>query len=134
MEFADRLKQIRKENYVTQKQLASDIHISRSSIAGYEVRDRFPDYDTLIKLALYFNVSTDWFLGISDSKEQLHKSELMKYNFSAIFKEMEDKLVKYGVLSKGEKLSEPILSTIITHGLESAIEILKLRKGDNNGS
>ncbi|WP_232329776.1 helix-turn-helix domain-containing protein [Sporosarcina sp. P37] len=52
---------------LTQKQLADQIKVTHVSISGYENGNRYPDTDTLQRLADYFDVSTDYLLGRSDS-------------------------------------------------------------------
>lgn len=64
--FATRLTLIRESNNLTMGKLAKRLGISLSSLSGYEHQDRFPSIETLIKIALYFNVSLDWFLGIEN--------------------------------------------------------------------
>lgn len=63
MEFANRLKRLRKELKLTQEQLSHELNIARSTISGYETERKEPDYDTLIYIANYFDVSIDYILG-----------------------------------------------------------------------
>ncbi|EGT3828972.1 TPA: helix-turn-helix transcriptional regulator, partial [Clostridioides difficile] len=48
-----------------QSELGKEIGISASTIGMYEQGRRFADQSTLIKLAQYFNVTTDYLLGFS---------------------------------------------------------------------
>lgn len=57
-----RLKEIRKKRGITQLKLAMDLNISQNTISRYETVEREADYATLIRLADYFNVSTDYLL------------------------------------------------------------------------
>jgi transcriptional regulator with XRE-family HTH domain len=41
---------------------------SKSTITNYEQNDREPDYETLIKIAKYFEVSLDYLLGQTDKR------------------------------------------------------------------
>lgn len=59
---------LRKELKLTQQQLASALEISRGALSMYELDKREPDNKTLIMISNYFNVSTDYLLGKSDSK------------------------------------------------------------------
>ena len=47
MGFSKRLKLLRKNADVTQDELAQYLQVSRSTIAGYETKNRQPDYDKL---------------------------------------------------------------------------------------
>lgn len=54
---------IRNLNKKTQKQVAIDIGISPKTYNNYENGNTEPDFKTLLKLANYFHVSTDYLLG-----------------------------------------------------------------------
>ena len=67
--FIERLKLLRKEHNITQKQLGEAIGASERGIQNYELNERKPAYDVLIALANYFNVSLDYLTGRSDEPE-----------------------------------------------------------------
>lgn len=62
--LAKNIKQLRLKNNMTQQQLASKLDLTKSVISAYETGLRQPSYDVLINLARYFNVSSDFLLGI----------------------------------------------------------------------
>ncbi len=62
MNFSNNLKTLRKRKNLTQKQLATHLCLSRSTIAGYETKSHQPDFVTLEKLAIYFEVSIDYLI------------------------------------------------------------------------
>lgn len=62
--FGSRLRELRKLNNMTQKQLAERIGVRNSIISFYEVGERTPSPEILIKLSRVFHVSTDYLLGI----------------------------------------------------------------------
>lgn len=66
MIFSSRLKEMRKQNNLTMLQLADKLGVGKSTIAGYEGAERRPSQDRLKELALIFNTSTDYLLGITD--------------------------------------------------------------------
>lgn len=71
-----RLKELRKENGITQSELAKSLNVSRSSIAMYENGDRIPSYETLEAISDFFNVSILYLLGkesVDYSNEELFK-------------------------------------------------------------
>lgn len=63
MTFGENLAFIRKSRHITQDTLATYLKVSRSTIAGYETRNREPEYHVLVKIADYFHVTTDFLLG-----------------------------------------------------------------------
>lgn len=67
-DFGSRLKTLRQNAGMTQKQLADQIGITKSVISFYELRERTPSPDILIKLASIFHVSTDYLLGLEKGK------------------------------------------------------------------
>ena len=64
--FAERLKELREENNLSQHQLATLIGISHNAISLWERRLRTPNFDDVIKFAIFFKVSTDYFAGLED--------------------------------------------------------------------
>lgn len=68
MDFDNRLKQIRVDAGMTQKQLAERIGVAKSVISYYEQGERFPSYDVLIKIARTFHVTTDFLLGVEHAR------------------------------------------------------------------
>ena len=61
-----RLQEIRNKNNTLQKDIAEYLNITVSTYQRYEYGTRNPSLEILIKLAKYFNVSTDYLLGLSD--------------------------------------------------------------------
>ena len=66
--MGDKLRSLRIEKNLTQKQVADRIGLAISAVSSYESGSRYPTYDTLIKLARIFHVSTDYLLGIADKR------------------------------------------------------------------
>ena len=61
MEF--RLKELRRKRKISQLKLAMDLNMNQNTISRYETLEREADYETLIRLADYFDVSIDYLLG-----------------------------------------------------------------------
>lgn len=62
--FGEKIKKLRIERNLTQKQLAEMTGVAISAISSYESGYRYPSYDVLISLARIFHVSTDYLLGL----------------------------------------------------------------------
>lgn len=58
-----RLKEIRTSHNISQMKLSEIIGVSRSTVSMWESGSSQPDYETLIKIADYFDCSTDYLLG-----------------------------------------------------------------------
>ena len=61
--FPNRLKELRKANGLTQDQLAEVFNMSTRAISTWETGERSPTIEMLVRLADYFDVSTDYLLG-----------------------------------------------------------------------
>ena len=71
-DFAERLKALRKNKGVTQKQLSTSINVTERAVVAYESGKSKPAFDVINSLADYFDVSTDYLLGRTDNKN-LHR-------------------------------------------------------------
>ena len=62
-----RLRELRKQQNISQLKLAIDLNMAQNTISRYETMEREADYETLIKIADYFNVTVDYLLGRTDT-------------------------------------------------------------------
>lgn len=65
--FNERLRELREDSNLTQTALAKEILVDQRSLSFYEIGKYEPNLETLIKIAKYFNVSTDYLLGLTDN-------------------------------------------------------------------
>lgn len=89
--FGERLAALRNEMRLSQYQLADKLEFSRGQIGNYEQGTREPDFATLIKIADFFEVSTDYLLGRS-SERVIHRvgtTETQQYNVAYFGSEKE---------------------------------------------
>ena len=66
--MGEKLKSLRIEKKLTQKQVADRIGLAISAVSSYESGTRYPSYDVLVKLARIFHVSTVYLLGMTDKR------------------------------------------------------------------
>ena len=64
VDFGRKLKELRIQAGLSQKQLTERVKVTKSVISYYELQERYPSPEILIKLANIFHVSTDFLLGI----------------------------------------------------------------------
>lgn len=64
--LGERIKYLRNEKGIGQNLLAKELQLSNASISYWETGKQEPGAEALFKLALYFNVSVDYLLGITD--------------------------------------------------------------------
>ncbi len=67
----EKIKTLRLSHGLTQEQLASELHISRSAYALYETGKRQLGYDVLCSIADFYHVNIDYLFGRTDVSEQL---------------------------------------------------------------
>ena len=72
MEFGKLLTQLRREKGVLQKDVANQLNVTVATISNYEKGVHLPDLNTLIMLADYFDVSTDYLLQRTDYKSSIN--------------------------------------------------------------
>ena len=65
--IADKIKQLRVSNNMTQADLAKKLNITRSSVNAWEMGISSPSTAYLVELAELFHVSTDYLLGLSNN-------------------------------------------------------------------
>ena len=64
--FSIRLKELRKEKNLSQQKMAEMLNIKQQSYIRYEQDTSEPCYEMLVIIAKFFNVSTDYLLGLED--------------------------------------------------------------------
>ena len=70
-----RLRDLREDRDLTQKQCAEIAYISKNSYIRYENGERIPPLDAIIKFAKYYNVSIDYIAKLTDIKKPYPKSK-----------------------------------------------------------
>ena len=93
---ADRIKQLRISNNMTQSDLARKLNITRSSVNAWEMGISTPSTPYIVELSQLFKVSTDYLLGLSNNitldVSMLHDREIqMLYELVQYFKELHSK-------------------------------------------
>jgi len=68
--FAQRLKQLRLDKKLPQAKIAADIGVSDTQYQNYEYGRSEPTLTIIIKFCEYFQISSDYLLGLSDIKER----------------------------------------------------------------
>ena len=64
--FSEKILELRKDKGFSQFQLSRELKFSRSTIESWEMHRTEPSLDTLILIAKYFGVTTDYLLGLED--------------------------------------------------------------------
>lgn len=119
MDFGIILSKLRIDNHLNQRDLGKELGVSSGAIGMWETNKRFPDLNMLIKIATYFDVTTDYLLGLSpdspSTQESVHGEQLS---------EDESKLLNtYRSLGSDEK--QIVLGKALDLKLSFSIEVRK---------
>ena len=109
----NRVRHLRKKNNLTLAQLSNLVDIHLAKLSRIETGEQLIKIDSIITLSNYFEVSSDYLLGISDVasthelKANLYKeiSDRNKSKQSIISDLVYEKLEDHGLLSKSESIS-----------------------------
>ena len=89
----ERLRELREHRGLSQTDVANDLHISRQSYNFYENGQREPNQEMLLKLADYYNVTTDYLLGRSNSPLSEISSQELPKEFLLELKDADNKTI-----------------------------------------
>lgn len=98
MRIYERLKELRKQSGYLQKDIADYLNISKSAYGYYEQGRNEPDIQTIVKLASYYNVSTDYLLCKTDIENNSLTSK--ESNILRLYRELDNdsKNIVYGAI------------------------------------
>ncbi|NLZ46814.1 MAG: helix-turn-helix transcriptional regulator [Clostridiales bacterium] len=105
MMLSDKLKELRKENSLTQQDLANILDVTKGAIAMWETNKRTPDAETLLKLADVFSVSVDYLLDRETDSEEILKLALFN-GAEGITDEMYDEVKQFAEMVKLREFSK----------------------------
>lgn len=95
MNLGNNLKKLLEQHNITQKQLAQQLDITPAALGNYIRNIREPDYRTLIKIADYFHVSTDFLLG-HDIGPYTGDEEILLYIFRSLKEDQQEFYLEQG--------------------------------------
>ena len=81
--FGDRIRRLREDKKYKQLQVAAALRVNRKAISHYENNLREPSFETLIGMAELYHVSTDYLLGVENTRV-INASELTDREYSLI--------------------------------------------------
>ena len=96
MKLGDNLKELLEQHDMTQKQLALELDITPAALGNYIRNIREPDYITLIRIADYFQVSTDFLLSHKYNSPITHDEETLLRIFHSLSAEQKEIYIEQG--------------------------------------
>lgn len=88
--FGDRLKKLRENDNITIEKLSNVIGCSMRTIQRYENEHTPPDTYNLIKIATFFNTTTDYLLGLSSKKLELELTDKRSFFIEYLSSKLQD--------------------------------------------
>lgn len=81
MELHNRLVDLRKSRNLSQEELAEKLYVSRQTISNWERGKTYPDINSLLLIATFFDVSLDNLIkgDVDMMKHQVDQSQLKKW-------------------------------------------------------
>ena len=109
-----RIKQLREKRGLIQEILAAELGITQQMLSKYERDVTLIKVDILKKIATYFNVTTDYLLGVSDVKRDLQRQMKMNetldeyYDLIEIYKDLDSygKEMIWSIMQTVKKVGE----------------------------
>ncbi len=83
----ENLKILRKQKNITQTKLSVDIEISQELVSQYELGKSNPTIENLVKIANYFNCSTDFLLGRTNIPTKINKIDKENIELSNVIEQ-----------------------------------------------
>ncbi len=109
-----RIKQLREKRGLIQEILATELGITQQLLSKYERDVTLIKVDILKKIAVYFNVTTDYLLGVSDVKRDLQGQMRMNetldeyYDLVEVYRDLDqyDQEMMWSIIQAVKKTSE----------------------------
>ena len=75
MDFSQKLRKLRKENGMSQEELANQLNVSRQAVSKWESGNGFPETDKILIIGNFFNVSLDHLLKNNGNEKNISNGE-----------------------------------------------------------
>ncbi len=83
-DFGLRLKELREKKHLSQSDVAKRLDVTRSTISGYECNTITPSLELVVKLAVLYNSSLDYIMGM-DNRSCLYLDDLSESQRQTVF-------------------------------------------------
>lgn len=81
MKFSEKLKKLRKDNNITQEELADKLFVTRTAISKWETDSGYPSIESLKMLANFFQTTIDELISDEDIENKKHLEEKIAKKF-----------------------------------------------------
>ena len=96
MRFGDILRELLEQHNMSQKEFAQILNITPAALGNYVHNTREPDYKILLRIAEYFDVSTDFLLNHRTISSLSHDEEILLHIFRSLTPEQKEFYLEQG--------------------------------------
>ncbi len=82
MNLSEKLKVLRKASGKSREVVANDLRIKPRTLQAYETGERIPTVDTIVLIAKYYKVTTDFLLGMAEKSDFSGKKKIFSENIA----------------------------------------------------
>lgn len=112
--ISERIKELRTNMGLTQKEFAELINVSAVSVSSYETEAKNPSLDMMINIAKKCNVSLDWLCGLSDIKSNLETITTYPDLFRLFIKILETRYCEFDTVPIIDEIDADKSSVVLT--------------------
>lgn len=113
-----RLRQLREKNGYTLEDVAQALGLRNQYVSNYELGKRNPDFETLVKFARFYHVSTDYLLGNTDDPTPPRETSAVPEEFLVMAR-------KTGALTEEQRQS---LFELLDKTIDNVMAVLEKEK------
>lgn len=112
--FGNRLKTLRENHNLSQKEFANILNIANSTLSQYESDKRVPSDEVKLQIAKYFNVTTDYLLGNETKNKEQNSQDKDEKDIAKSMKKIKEQLKEQqGLMFDGEPLDDTTIELLL---------------------
>ena len=112
--FGNRLKALRENHNLSQKEFANILNIANSTLSQYESDKRVPSDEVKLQIAKYFNVTTDYLLGNETKNKEQNSQNKDEKDIAKSMKKLKEQLKdEQGLMFDGEPLDDTTIELLL---------------------
>lgn len=124
-EISERIRYLRLKNNLTAKELSAILGTSDSAISLYENGKRKPSIDLVVKMADFFDVTTDFILGVNQD-DLSSKEKIIGIDFSEVLENLIDYLNKHNTIIFDHRRLDRNMKTILLKNISNVLDNMRL--------
>lgn len=112
--FGHRVKQLRQELALSQRDFAEKIGVTASALSAYEKGQKNPSVNVAIEIATAYHISLDWLCGLKDVENKFEPDEYTPFDLISALSGL-IQLQSNGLLQSKEN-TEPVVDLLVVEG------------------